>query len=135
MSITMIKSILTTVVLALALVQGLEMAQLKGYLRVLPIEKRRLRDLHRLGGVAALFLLALIAVLCIVSQGLYFPSLRVALHAVLGAVVILVLVIKALITNRFRQYLRWNNGLGALAGLLVLSIFLLSALWYFIKGY
>ncbi len=135
MSITMIKSILTTVVLALALVQGLEMAQLKGYLRVLPIEKRRLRDLHRLGGVAALFLLALIAVLCIASQGLYFSSLRVTLHAVLGAVVILVLVVKAFITNRFRQYLRWNNGLGALAGLLVLGIFLLSALWYFIRGY
>lgn len=135
MSITMIKSILTTVALALALVQGLEMAQLKGYLRVLPIEKRKLRDLHRLGGVTALFLLTLIAVLCIATQGFYFSTLRVTLHALLGAVVILVLIVKALITNRFRQYLRFNNGLGALAGLLVLGIFLLSALWYFIKGY
>jgi hypothetical protein len=135
MSITLIKSILTTVALALALLQGLEMAQLKGYLHLLPVEKRRLRDMHRAGGVTALFLLALIAVLCIVSQGFSFASLRVTLHAILGAVVILVLVVKALITNRFRQYLRFNNGLGALAGLLVLGIFLLSALWYFIKGY
>lgn len=135
MSITMIKSILTTIALALALVQGLEMAQLKGYLHLLPIEKRKLRSLHHAGGVAALFLLALVAVLCIVSQGFYFSSLRVRLHALLGAVAILVLVVKVLITNRFRQYLRYNNALGVFAGLLVLSIFLLSALWYFIKGY
>ncbi|MGC8825498.1 MAG: DUF6529 family protein [Anaerolineae bacterium] len=135
MPITMIKSILTTIALALALVQGMEMAQLKGYLRLFPIEKRKLRSLHRAGGVAALFLLALIAVLCIVSQGFYFSSLRVRLHALLGAMVILVLVVKVLITNRFRQYLRYNNALGAFAGLLMLGTFLLSALWYFIKGY
>lgn len=135
MSITMLKSILTAAALVLALLQGMEMAQLKGYLRVLPVEKRKLRDLHRMGGVTVLFLMVLIAALCIVSQGFYLYSLRVTLHAVLGAAVILVLIAKVLITNRFRQYLRLNNGLGVLAGLLVLGVFLLSALWYFIGGY
>lgn len=135
MNVSLLKSILTTVVLVIALFQALEMAQLKGYLRVLPLEKRALRDLHRMGGVAVLFLMLIVAVLCVTTQGTYLYSPRVVLHAVLGAAGILVLVAKAVITNAFRKYLRINNGLGAAAGLLVLGTFLASALWYFLAGY
>jgi hypothetical protein len=37
MSLEMLKALLTTVVLALALAQALEMAQVRGYVRLLPI--------------------------------------------------------------------------------------------------
>ncbi len=135
MSLTMFKSILTTVVLAVAAAQALEMAQIKGYVHLLPMDKRRLRDLHRLGGVAVLFLMLVVALVCIISQGWALYSTRVLLHALLGTAALLVLGAKVLITNWFRRYLRINNGLGAAAGLLVLGVFVFSALWYFIKGY
>lgn len=135
MTVQMTKSILTTVVLAIALFQALEMAQLKGYLRVLPLDKRTLRDLHRMGGVAAMFLMLVVAGLCVLTQRTYLYPPRVALHAVLGTAGIVVLVAKAVITNGFRKYLRINNGLGAVAGLLILGTFVLSALWYFWNGY
>ncbi|MGQ9665880.1 MAG: DUF6529 family protein [Anaerolineae bacterium] len=135
MTVQMIKSILTTVVLAIAWAQAAEMAQLKGYLRVLPLDKRILRNLHRMGGVAALFLMLAVTALCVVTQGVYLRPARVALHVVLGTAGILVLITKAIITNRFRRHLSLNNGLGAAAGLLILGTFVLSALWYFWKGY
>jgi hypothetical protein len=38
MSLEMLKSVLTTVVLALALVQALGMGQVRGYVRLVPLE-------------------------------------------------------------------------------------------------
>ena len=52
MSLEMLKSIVTTIALALALGQALGMAQVRGYVRLLPLDKKRLRMLHRRGGIA-----------------------------------------------------------------------------------
>jgi hypothetical protein len=51
----------------------------------------------------------------------------------MGALAILVLLLKVAITHRFRRYLRYNTALGAAAGLLVLGTFIASALWYFVQ--
>ena len=131
MSLEMVKSVVTSIILALALVQALGMGQVRGYVRLLPVEKRQLRQLHRWGGIAVLVLILAVAVICVFSEGYLRYSLRVQAHAVMGVVAILVLAVKAVITNRFRRYLRYAPALGAGAGLLILGTFIASALWYF----
>jgi len=133
MSLEMVKAIVTTVVLALALMQALWMAQVRGWVRLLPFEKKRLRQWHRWGGIAVLVLTLAVAVTCVFSEGYVLYSLRVQAHAVMGALAILVLLVKVVITNRFRRYLRYNTALGIAASLLILGTFVASALWYFVQ--
>jgi hypothetical protein len=134
MPLEMLKSIVTTIVLALALGQAVGMAQVRGYVRLLPLEKQQLRLLHRRGGIAALVLTLAVAVTCVVGFGYELYSPRVKAHVVMGALAILVLLLKVAITHRFRRYLRYNTALGAAAGLLILGTFIASALWYFVQA-
>jgi hypothetical protein len=131
MSLEMLKSLVITIVLALAVMQTLGMAQVRGYVRLLPVEKRQLRRLHRWGGMAALVLILVVAVTCVLGEGYELYSLRLRLHAVMGVLAMLVMLLKVAITHRFRRYLRYNTALGAAAGLLILGTFVASALWYF----
>jgi len=133
MSLEMLKSLVTTIVLALAVMQTLGMAQVRGYVRLLPVEKRQLRRLHRWGGMAALVLILVVAVTCVLGEGYELYSLRLRLHAVMGVLAMLVMLLKVAITHRFRRYLRYNMALGTAAGLLILGTFVASALWYFVQ--
>lgn len=133
MSLEMIKSVVTSLVLALALVQALGMAQVRGYVRLLPVGKRQLVQLHRLGGAATLLLALAVAAMCVFGERYAYYSPRVQAHAAMGVLAILVLATKAVISNRFRDYLRHALALGAAAGLLILGTFVASALWYFVQ--
>lgn len=134
MSLEMIKSIVTTVAVVLALVQVVEMTQIRGYVRLLPFDKRVLRQFHRGGGIATLVLVLVVAVICVGGEGVVLYTLRVWVHAVLGVLSLLVLAAKVTITHRFRHYLRFNTGLGIAGGVLILGTFAASALWYFATG-
>lgn len=116
MSLEMIKSIVTTVAVVLALVQVLEMTQIRGYVRLLPFDKRVLRQFHHGGGIATLVLMLVVAVICVVGEGFVLYTLRVWVHAVLGVLSLLTLAAKVTITHRFRHYLRFNTGLGIAGG-------------------
>ena len=131
MSLQMGKSILTTMVLILAIAQTLMGLRLRGYLKSLPLAPRRLRGWHRWNGDATLLLTFTVATICITSYGfrLYLP--RFTLHAALGTLAALVMVLKVIIARRFRAYLRYTLVLGAIAGFSVLGTFVASALWYF----
>jgi hypothetical protein len=135
MSLGMFKSIVTTVVLALALGQALGMGQVRGYVRLLPLEKKRLRQWHRWGGVAVLVLTCAVAVICVFGIGgrYVYYSPRVLAHLHMGTLAIVVLLLKVVIAHRFRRYLRFTLALGAAAGLLILGTFVASALWYFVQ--
>ena len=128
--VKMIKSLVTTAILVLAVTQTLGMAQVRGYLRLFPFEKRQLRRFHRWGGIAALILTLTVAVICVCSEGYVLYSLRVWAHAVMGVLAMLVMLLKVAIVHRFRRYLRYNTALGVGAGLLILGTFATSALWY-----
>jgi len=133
MSLEMLKAILTTLILALALVQALAMAQVRGYVHLLPVEKKQLVRWHRLGGATTLLLALAVAAMCVLGERYAYYSARVQTHAVIGTLAILVLAVKAVITKRFRRYLRYAPALGAGAGLLILGTFVASALWYFVQ--
>ncbi len=130
MSVLMLKSILTTVVFALAIVQALVGLRLRGYLKSFPLPLRRLRSWHRWEGDVALGLAVVVAILCITSAGFRLYSLRVTSHAVLGTVAVLIMISKVVIARRFRIYLRHTLILGAIAGFSLLGTFVASALWY-----
>lgn len=132
MNLEMIKSIATTVVLLLAILQALGMAQVQGYVRLLPIEKQKLRRLHRGGGIAALLLMLLIAAICVSEYGVRFHPLRVGVHATAGSLAIAILVAKVAITRRARHLLRFNKALGAVAGTLIMVAFIASVVLYYL---
>ncbi len=133
MSLEMVKSVMTTLVLALALAQALGMAQVRGYVRLLSVSKRQLVRWHRLGGAATLLLALAVAAMCVFGERYAYYSPRVLAHLAMGAAAILILTAKAIISNRFRRYLRHALALGAAAGLLILGTFITSALWYFVQ--
>jgi hypothetical protein len=131
MSLLMVKSILTTVVLLLAIVQALVGLRLRGYLKFLPLPIRRLRGWHRWNGDVTLVLIAIVAGMCVSSLGFGLYSPRERLHAALGTLAALVMILKVIIARRFRTQLRHELILGAIAGFSVLGTFIASALWYF----
>jgi hypothetical protein len=130
MSLLMLKSILTTVVLLLAMGQAFSGLRLRGRFKRLPLPAGTLRTWHRLGGDAALLLTMSIAFICVV----HFPfsvsaySLRVPLHAALGSLAVVVMLVKLIIARRFRTYLRRATVLGGVAGFSILGCFAASAL-------
>ncbi len=130
MSLLMIKSILTTVVLALAIAQGVTGAWLRGHVTFPRSAMRSVRTWHRWGGDVTLLLTLGVAVICL-TQPFRLRPLRVPVHAALGSLAALIMVLKVIIARRFRPYLRRALILGAIAGLSVLGVFVASALWYF----
>jgi len=73
----MVKSVVTSIILALALVQALGMAQVRGYVRLLPVDKKQLVRLHRLGGAATLLLALAVAAMCVFGERYAYYSPRV----------------------------------------------------------
>jgi len=131
MSVLMAKSILTTVVLLMAIAQAASVPQVARFLKLLPFPRQRLRAWHRRGGDATLILTVAIAVICVIHAPFRIYPLRVPLHAALGTLAAMVMLLKAIIARRFRHYLKYAWILGAMAGLSILGCFVASALWYF----
>lgn len=132
MSLLMGKSLLTTVVLVLAIAQALIGLRLRGYLKSLPLPLPRLRGWHRWEGDATLILTVIVALICVTNFGFSLYSPRVTLHTALGTLAALVMLLKVIIARRFRTYLRYTPILGTIVGLSLLGTFVASALWYFL---
>lgn len=135
LSLTAFKAILTTVIVGLALSQVLEQALLYRWIRVRNLNRRLVLRLHRLGGVAAVLLVLVVIGSCLYTWlGLGYPpsTARVVAHAVLGALAIVVLLTKVAIANLLRRYMGLTLPVGISAGVLLLGIFLLTALPYFL---
>lgn len=131
MSLEMVKSILTTIVLMLAVAQSIGGLRLRGYLKSLALPIRYLRPWHRWGGDATLLLTLMVALLCVTQFSFGFYSLRVSLHVALGTLATVVMLTKAIIARRFRTHLRRTLILGTTAGLSILGVFATTVLWYF----
>lgn len=131
MSVLMAKSILTTVVLALAVAQAIIGPRGRGALRLRPLARGRVRTWHRWGGDITLILTLAIAAVCVVGAPFRVYPLRVPLHAALGTLAAVAMLVKVIIARRFRPYLRYAWILGAIAGFCILGTFVASALWYF----
>ena len=135
MPLATLKAVLVTIALVLGIGQALTQAQVRGFLHLLPFEKRTLVRFHRWEGRSLVALVLLIVGICLwVEFGLGYTlySLRLQAHAVLGSLLMLVLFVKVAIVQHYRQFLRHTLVVGATAGLLLLGTFFLSAVWYFL---
>lgn len=132
MSVLLLKSILTTVVLLLAIIQAFSGLRTRGYFRRIPIAGRTLRLWHRVGGDLTLALTTLTGIMCIYYAGVALSPPRVLLHTALGILAGLAMILKVAMTRRFRRLLGHALKIGAVAGFSLLGTFVFSALWYFI---
>jgi len=129
------KSALTTVLLAVALLQFVGQALARGWIGAGSGVRRLGSRLHRPGGIVAFLLAWLVFALCMYvmwgpggggTATLAIP--RVLTHAILGGALVLVLSAKAVISNFLRRQLRLNLPLGIAALLLSLGVWLTSAM-------
>ena len=72
-----------------------------------------------------LYVLQVLVALSLVPTGMLYNA-RVTLHAIFGGLLMLVLIVKAIISNFVRKQLRINVPLGVAAGVLTLGVFLLT---------
>jgi len=128
----MLKSILTTLVLLMAILQALTMSQVKGRLRLVNLPSSQLRRFHKVEGDVALLFILVTAAICISQLSITHQDPRVILHALLGACGVVTILLKLAVARFFRPYLRYASYISAVLFLSVLGIFLTSALWYFI---
>ncbi len=132
-----LKTILASLAVLLALEEAWTMAEVRGFTNLLPRRPKVLVRIHRWGGVAALIL-----VLLIVSVGLYavfvlgyrLHSPRLWVHASFGALGALALTTKVVASNRQRRWLRHSLALGIAAGTFIFGAFLFGAVWYWVLG-
>ncbi len=134
MELYLVKSVLATLALAMAIFQGASMAQLRGWIRLLPLPKKALVPAHRAGGALTFLLTLGVLALCLytVGQGARLYSGRLYLHAVAGGLAAALLLAKVVFANLARRLLRWGLAVGVAAGVCLLVVFLSSALPYFL---
>jgi hypothetical protein len=129
------KAAITTLLLLVGLAQFLGQAVVRGWIKVKGLDRKRLAGLHRPGGIVALTLTLVVLGLCLYVMygpnrgglGMLYNA-RVILHAVLGGLLTLVLVVKVVISNFVRKQLRLNGPLGITAGVLTLGVFFISVI-------
>lgn len=136
------KVVLTTALLLVGLFQFLGQAVVRGWIKVSIKNKKLLAGLHRPGGVAAFTLTLIVLAMCLYVM--YGPggsglnalyNARVVLHAVFGGLLMLVLTVKAIISNFVRKQLRLNMPLGIAAGVLTLGVFVLTVIPHVFRLY
>lgn len=129
--LTTFKSILTTILLAVAIAQALEQALLYKWIHVRNLNRPVVVRLHRIGGATAVVLILPVLAACWYTWlGLVYPlnTPRVVAHAVMGGLLSVILLTKVVIANWRRQYLGYTLPLGISAGVLLLGIWLLTAM-------
>jgi hypothetical protein len=131
MSLFMFKSVLTSVVLLLAIGEAFSGMRLRGYFKRVPLPLQRVRLWHRVGGDVTLALTTVVGLICLWRIGASFHFLHVTGHAVLGTLAGLAMIVKVVMARGYRRALRHALRIGAVAGFSVLGTFVLSSLWYF----
>ena len=127
MSLGQIKAYATGLVFIIAVLQMLEMIQVKGYVKFLPVSRKTLTSAHRAGGVIALLLSIAIALGCVFGEN---PGSYALIHILAGAALVIVLAFKAAISLRLRRLYNLTLPLGIVAGALALFIFVTKAVPY-----
>jgi hypothetical protein len=131
MDILMLKSILTTLVLFIAILQALSMLQVMGRIRLVNVSSPQLRLFHKGGGDVTLFLMLATAFLCLTQLTATFQEPRILLHTLFALCGLAMILLKFAMARFFRAYLHYARQIGAPLFLSIVGIFLTSALWYF----
>jgi len=132
MPLFMLKAIVTSLIMLLAIGEAFSGMRMRGYFKGVPLPLKPLRLWHRMVGDVTLALTTVVGLVCLRDIGVHFSSLHVAGHAAFGALAGLAMVVKVVSARGYRRLLRHALRIGAVAGFSVLGTFLLSSLWYFL---
>jgi len=132
MDILMLKSILATLVLLMAILQAVTMTQVKGRIRLINLPSSQLRRFHKLEGDTALLLTLVTAAICVGRLSSAPQDSRVVLHALVGVAGVATILLKFAVARFFRPYLRYASYISTVLFFSILGIFVTSALWYFV---
>ncbi len=126
------KSLLATVVLAIAFVQLVLMAFGRGWIGGSPPRvRRRLIKFHRFEGYVTFLIILWIAYNCVFNVGVSLGTARIVVHGLLGITVIGLVLSKISIAEGMRRYYERLPLLGFTLLGAVISIWVVSAGWYF----
>ncbi len=135
MDLYLFKSILTSALLLVAILQALTMLQVQGRIHWIKASRQRLRLFHKGEGDLALALLLFTAYICVSRLSVYLQDPRVVSHALFGVIGATLILAKFALARLFRGYLKYVLPLSGALFLSILAIFLTSALWYFVALY
>lgn len=127
------KSILATVILAVAFLQLVFIVTARAWLFDPPARLRRnAARAHRIGGYSGLVLLLVISYYCVFVYG-SSGTARSVIHAFLGVAAVVLVLSKAAVARVFRGYIRRLPLLGGTLFGMIAGAWSTSALWYFIN--
>lgn len=127
------KSVLATIILALALVQLALISTARGWVVKLPPKIRgRARVAHHVGGYTGLVLLAIISYYCVFVYGSSGTTRSLA-HAILGAAAMVLVLSKVAVAHAFKALFRGMPLLGGLLAGSIAGAWATSSLWYFMN--
>lgn len=130
----MLKALLATVVLGLAVLQVLLVLWMYRKLPLADSPPRPVRITHRAAGFVLLALTLPIAVHCLIAYGVQLTSTRVAVHSLAGCFFYGAFVAKVLLVQT-RRIPRWVlPAAGGTLAIVVAVLWYSSALWYY-NGY
>jgi len=126
-------SVFTTLLLGVAIVQLALISLGRGWIGSYPMEVRRwLLLAHRFGGYIGFFIILLVTYSCVVYYGGFLLSpARVALHSIVGTVMLAIIMAKIVITRGLRQFYAYLPYFGVVLFATVIITWLNSAGWYF----
>ena len=134
MSVFMMKSVLSVVFLAAAIVAIGAMLSLMGRAER-TFSGKALRKMHRTAGWIVVVLLVVISYFCIRYVALVGDQMsgRAVFHGVLALILIVVLALKVLIVRRYKEFLRFVPVMGLIVFSLVFVVVATSAGFFFVQ--
>src|SRR5665648_201192 len=126
------KSLLATLLLALACVQVLLIAMARGKLGAFSPDMRRWLVLgHRFEGYIAFFVALWVAYNCIFNIADKSEAPRVVIHAIMGTVLLGLFMVKIAISRGLRRFYKRLPVLGAVLFVAITVLWVTSAGWYY----
>jgi cytochrome c2 len=134
MSLFLFKSILASILVVLGIVATLTMFSLMGRVER-KISAKNLKNIHRIAGFLFFILVLIISYFCIKYWVMIGDqtSIRAALHSVFALGLLILLIIKILIVQFYRQLLKYVPVMGMTIISLAFIVFCTSAGYYFLR--
>jgi len=135
MSLFLVKSILASILFVLGIIAALSMLTLMGK-REYKASAKTLKKIHRIAGFSFFILVLIISYFCIKYWAMIGDqmSVRAAFHSVFAFGLLILLVIKILLAQFYRQLLKYVPVMGLIIISLAFIVFCTSAGYYFLRA-
>ena len=125
-------SVFTSLLLAIAFLQLAVISLGRGWIGSLPLKSRIwLIRAHRFGGYIGFFIILLVSYTCVVYLTVRFGPARVAVHSIVGTILIVAVLSKIVIVHGVKRLYTYLPLFGIIVFVSVVIVWVTAALWYF----